>query len=221
MRSIAESAGAFSISHDPGVGESGVAWLELLINGLTFDLTGIAGGASAGMPDVRHRFGLETLPDGLEAVALAAGPHIAGCEGMMPIIRSKLALAAQLAALPGLAAVTWVPARSAMAADYFRQVVPAWLEGGPFPALGLTAFALALDGGLQSEGLSFLIGQELRIEPELMDDKVAATKLAVRLVNELVGYGQVTERMEMTAPDGAPIALEPSANNAFIRVRAG
>jgi hypothetical protein len=223
VRALAESTEAFSISHDPdaadGSGEGN--WLELLINGLTFDLHGLAGGTAAGMPVLRHKFGLEAAPDTAEAVSLAVGPHLTGGESMMPIVRSQLALALRLAALPGLVAVAWTPAKTAMAVNYFAPLVSAWLEGGPFPALGLTAFTLALDGGLQSEGLAFLIGQELRLEPELTEDGVAATKLAVRLVNDLVEHGEVTERLEMTGPDGAPLVLEPSANNTFVRVRAG
>jgi hypothetical protein len=225
VRSLAEKAGGFSISHDPrsaaGSDSEEENWLELLINGLTFDLRGLAGGGAAELPDLRHSFGLEDAPDAVEAVSLVAGPHLAGGESMMPIVRSQLALALRLAVLPGLVAVAWTPARSAMAVTYFKPLVSAWLEGGAFPALGLTVFTLALDGGLQSEGLAFLIGQELRLEPELTEDGVAATKLAVRLVNALVEHGEVTERLEMTGPDGAPLVLEPSANNTFVRVRAG
>lgn len=223
MRALTESTGAFSVSYDPGTTDSssGENWLELLINGLTFDLRGLAGGAAAGMPAFRHKFGLDDVPDAVEAVSLTVGPHLAGGEGMMPVVRSQLALALRLAALPGLVAIAWTPARSAMAAHYFKSLVSAWLEGGAFPALGLTAFTLALDGGLQSEGLSFLIGQEVRLEPELVEDGLAATKLAVRLVNELVESGAVSGRLEITGPDGAPLILEPSANSTFVRVRPG
>src|SRR5690606_29544588 len=162
------------VSHDPGgAGASSAGadnWLELLSNGLTFDLLGLAGGPPAELPALRHIFGLDhAMPDAVEAVWFVAGPHLAGGESMMPVVRSQLALALRLAALPGLVAVAWTPAQSAMAVNYFTTVVSAWLEGGAFPALGLTAFALALDGGLQSEGLAFLTGQELRLEPELAE----------------------------------------------------
>lgn len=184
-------------------------------------MRGLADGPPAELPALRHNFGLEDTPNALEAVSLIAGPHLAGGESMMPIVRSQLALSLRLAALPGLVAIAWTPAKSAMAVNYFTSLVSAWLEGGVFPALGLTAFTLALDGGLQSEGLAFLTGQELRLEPELTEDGVAATKLAVRLMNELVEHGKVTERLEMIGPDGAPLILEPSANNFFVRVRTG
>ncbi|HTM96483.1 MAG TPA: hypothetical protein VL100_11800 [Croceibacterium sp.] len=226
MHALAQNTGVFTVSHHPaersGSGGENDNWLELLINGLTFDMRGLAGGLPVEMPALRHNFGLDDpLPGAVQAVSLAAGPHLAGGENMMPIVRSQLALSLRLATLPGVVAIVWTPAQSAMAVDHFTTLVSAWLEGGAFPALGLTAFSLALDGGLQSDGLAFFTGQELRLEPELAEDGVAATKLAVRLINELVEYGKVAERFEMTGPDGAPLVLEPSANGAFVRVRAG
>jgi hypothetical protein len=225
VRTLARATAAFNVSHDPGLNPGAVEgegnWLELLMSGLTFDLRGLGGAEPADIPPLRHKFGLDELMEGVEGVSLDAGPHLAGCGNMMPIVRSQLALSLQLATLPGLVAVAWAPSRSAMAVNYFTSLVSAWLAGGAFPALGLTAFAIAADGGLQSEGLSFLIGQELRREPDLTEDGVAATKLAVRLVNELVEHGRVTERLEMTGPDGAPLILEPSANRAFVRVWPG
>jgi len=224
VRALAESTRAFSVSHDPtervDSSDESDNWLELLINGLTFDIHGLAGGTVAEMPALRHSFGLDDA-GAVQAVSLLAGPHLAGGENMMPIVRSQLALSLRLATLPGVVAIVWTPAQSAMAVDHFNTLVSTWLEGGAFPALGLTAFSLALDGGLQSDGLAFFTGQELRLEPELAEDGIAATKLAVRLINQLVEYGKVTERFEMTGPDGAPLVLEPSANGAFVRVRAG
>lgn len=223
IHTLCQNAGGFSVTHDPGEGANDhdpANWLELLCNGLTFDLLGLAGGPPAEPPALRHTFGLDrAMLDRVEAVTLVAGPHLSGGERMRPVVRSQLALGVRLTALPGLAAVVWTPAQSAMAVTYFVAVTSSWLEGGPFPALGLTAMTTALDGGLQSEGLAFFTGQELRLEPELAEDRVAATKLAVRLANELVEFGEVGERLEMTGLGGEPLVLEPSANRAFVRVR--
>jgi hypothetical protein len=224
VRALARTGG-FSVSHDPLSADShdkgGDNWLELLINGLAFDLVGLDGGPSAPSLGARHRFGIEDAELGeVETIALVPGPHLSGGEAMLPIVRSQLALALQLATLPGLTAVGWAPAHSRMAADYFTSVASAWLEGGAFPALGLTALTPALDGGLHSDGLAFFTGQELRIEPDLAEDKVQATKLAVRLINQLVAQEAVDRRFEFIGLDGAPLLLEPSANGRFVRVRA-
>lgn len=216
IHALAARSEGFAVTLEP----EGANWLELLVHGLGFDLLGLAGGPPAATPADRHRFDFDEEPAGrLEALSLVAGPHLAGGEAMLPVVRSQLALALILAELPGLQAVGWSPAQSWMGADYFKRSVAAWLEGGPFPALGLTAVTPTFDGALQSEGLAFFTGQELRIEPELAEDRVAATKLAVRLLDELVVQGALSGPIRMEAPGEAMLALEPSPNGVFIRVR--
>lgn len=101
---------------------------------------------------------------------------------------------------------------------FFESVATAWLEGGAFPALGLTAFRETVDGALQSVGLDFWIGQELRLEPPISHDKVAATRLGVRLINQLILVGAMTQAERVTAPDGSRLVMRPSTNGKFIRV---
>ena len=65
-------AGGFSISHLPGtMGDS----VELLRDGLTFDLAGIAPGASELTPRVDHRIGIAPATDlaGCEVLTLRPG----------------------------------------------------------------------------------------------------------------------------------------------------
>ena len=48
-----------------------------------------------------------------------------------------------------------------MAPAYFMSAVRAWLVGGAFPALGLTALREEQDGALHSEGLALFTGYEV------------------------------------------------------------
>lgn len=218
VRALAASGG-FAVVHEPAVDDAAVNWLELLINGVSFDLVGLAGGQAAETPAPRHRFALDSGEEpGVEAVALVPGPHLAGGEAMLPVVRSQLALALCLAGLPGLVGIAWETAQSWMEVGYFTRSISAWLEGGVFPALGLTAVVPAFDGALHSEGLAFFTGQELRLEPELAQDRAATTKLAVRLLNKLVGQPPVAARYAFAGPAGEPLALEPSPNGRFVRV---
>jgi hypothetical protein len=137
----------------------------------------------------------------------------------MPLMRSQLALACDIVRqFDDLAAVVWSPSASAIGRRFFESATSAWLDGGPFPALGLTAFAETTDGALESVGLSFWIGQELRIEPPLTADRVAATRLGIRLVNHLVLVGGLAEDDRIAAPDGTRLVLRPSRNRALISV---
>lgn len=196
-------------------------WLELLYEGLSFDLVGLAPGACAPFPQVAHRFDLATLPDsdGFEVVHIAPGKHLSGGERSMPVARGMLSLARDMVDhFEDLQAIIWPESQSAIGHQFFESVVTAWLEGGPFPALGLTAFHETADGAIQSEGLSFWVDQELRIEPPLSSDKVEATRLGVRLVNQLVVVGGLDTSERVIAPDGTRLVMRSSRNGKFVRV---
>ena len=233
---------AVSLSHDPaadaaagllvaqadpvpaagsGADAQDEAWVELLREGLTFDLRGLADGASRPVPDIAHGFDFSAAAAmaELEALSITPGRHLAGGERSMPVLKGILGLARDLTQhFEDLQAVYWQPSGSAIGRRFFEPVITAWLEGGAFPALGLTAFNEVADGALQSVGLAFWIGQELRIEPPLTADKVAATRLGVRLVNQLVIVGGLDESERIIAPDGTRLVMRPSRNRNFIRV---
>lgn len=206
---------------EPVPEREGKVWVELLREGLTFDLRGLAPGPPCAFPVTEYRFDLAQMPDSErhEALQVAPGPHLAGGERSLPVIRSMLALVRDLTRrFEDLEAIVWEPSRSAIGRRFFESVVTAWLEGGPFPALGLTAFRETADGGLQSVGLDFWVGQELQIEPPLCADKVAATRLGVRLINQLVILGGLSEDERIVAPDGTRLVMGPSRNRRYVRV---
>lgn len=155
----------------------------------------------------------------VEALALRPGQHLAGGANSLPVVRGMVALACDLIHhFDDLVAVVWEPASSAIGRRYFESVASAWLDGGAFPALGLTSFKEMSDGALQTVGLEFWTGQELRIEPPLSFDKVDATRLGVRIVNQLVMIGGLDQSERIMAPDGSRLIMRPSRNGKFVRV---
>ena len=196
-------------------------WVELLRSGLTFDLQGLAPGKPVAFPEFEHSFDLEAKPSPFrfEALKLAPGQHLAGAEASLPVITALTAIARDMALFfDDFAGVVWSPSKSAIGGRFYESIASAWLEGGAFPALGYTAFRETFDGALQSVGLEFFVGQELRIEPPLSSDKVAATRLGVRLINQLVAVGGLEDSERIIAPDGSRLVLRPSRNGKFIRV---
>ncbi len=194
----------------------------MIVDGMTFDLSGLrpAPYIDAEVAEYFYDIG-ENVPSKVAAMPVVSGPHLAGAERTLPVVRGMMRAARHLCDAPGLIGVAWTPARSWMSVSYFGSVVDAWLAGGPFPALGLTSVKPVFDGGLQTEGLAYFIGQELRIEPEVAADRVAATRIAARLINSLVESGPIDESMSVTGPDGERLSLSPSANGKFIRLKAG
>lgn len=216
------------VSLDPAAASAADAaaantWLELLANGLTFDLAGLAPGPPMDPPPRGYVFGLaEEFEFGrMEAIRLQPGPHLAEGRTMFPVVRSLAWLAAQLAALPGTRAVAWHSARSWSAPGQYRDSVLRWTDGGVFPGLGLAALAPTPDGGMQSQGLALFTGQELRLEPELAQDRAAGAKIALRLMHWLVEHGRLDAPERLAGPDGLPLRLEPSDNRRYVRVWRG
>ena len=214
----AQSGAQFGIAHRPPDAEG---WLELLSTGLTFDCTGLAPAPAAPPPPCHQAFGLEPAGKNakLEAITLAPGPHLAGGERLMPVIRAMVGLGAALARLDGVKAVCWLPAGSWMEPGYFIRIVGEWLQGGAFPALGLTTLERRDDGAMLSRGLAYLAGQELLLEPRLESSPADAARLAVRLIDEMVYAGPLTGSAHYSGPNGEDLRAEPEAGGTVVRVR--
>lgn len=221
---LARAETGFAISHDPtdegAIITGGTQWVELIANGLTFDLEGLAGGPPSTHLAPVHCFGLSPDFDGarVAAITLKPGKHLAAGATMPPVLRTLACLAAELSQLSGLQAVAWHPARCWSLPEKFRDGVLSWVEGGVFPAFSLAALVPSLDGGMQSEGLALFVGQELRLEPEITADRVESGKLGVRLLTWLYERGPLTAAEKLSLPGGAELRLEPSANRRFVRV---
>lgn len=217
MATAGERPGAFALGHQPSDAEG---WLELLVSGLSFDLTGLAPASPARAPARCHAFGLDgpELPGDLEAVRLMPSPHIIGGAALPPVVRTITALTVALTQLGHVRAVCWHPAGTVTETALFVRMIGAWLDGGPFPSLSLTALVRDIDGGWRSEGLAFFTGQELRIEPDADSPPGEARKLAVRLIHRLVEQGPVDTVGELFGPDGSLLDVEPSLDGRLVRI---
>ena len=196
----------FVISHRPLPGEG---WAELLASGLTFDCAGLNPAPPAFSPAGGALLGLEHQPIG-EAISLSPGPHLAEAMGMLPVVRVLAGLGAQLAAMPGVSAVCWNPARCWMPPAYFCKVVDNWLADGPFPALGLTSLERDAEGSIISVGLALLIGQELRFSPDPKLVPADIARIAVRLIHALIETGPLTAQHSFLGPDRETLQVTPN-----------
>jgi hypothetical protein len=207
----------------PDAGSGGRQWAELLANGLTFDLSGLAPGPAESAEGGAHFYGYDQQPDltGCEALRLVPGPHLVSGGPMIPVIRCLAWLAAELATLDGLLGILWQPAHTVSAPAYFREGVTRWIGGGAFPGLGLTALVPQDDGSMISEGLALFTGQELVLDKAIAPDRAQAAKLAVRLLHWLVETGRIEQTQSLTGPSGETLMLEPDLQQGLVRVWSG
>lgn len=205
---------AFTISH---AGAPDEGWAELLARGLTFDCGGLSPAPAITLHAPGALLGLDAMPQG-DAITLCPGPHLVDGSGMLPVVRIAAGIGAALCTLPGIIAVSWAPAQSWMEPGYFRRIVADWFAGGAFPALGLTSLRREANGAMVSIGLTLLIGQELRFEPERSLSASAVARISVRLINELVQCGPVREPQEFMGPDGERLLAVPVRDGTQLRV---
>jgi hypothetical protein len=193
--------------------------VQLVRTGLSFDLAGLYPGSVMDFPQPAFRFDCDALPraDTFEALELSPGRHIAGGARSIPVVKGLMATARDLAEhFPALDMLVWPASTSAIGRRYFESVISAWLETGAFPGLGLTAFRTTSTGDLESVGLDFWLQRELRLVRDLARDPVAATRLGVRLVNQLILAGGVQDGERFAAPDGRMLTLRLSPQEPVI-----
>lgn len=183
---------------------------ELLRDGLTFDLSGLAPAPQRAVPAAVHRVALpnDFSFDALEAAWFMVGPHLAGAESLLPVLRVATAILRHMTGLAGLQAIVWRPARIVMSPAWFAEAVGVWLAGGPFPALALTALARS-ESGIGSEGLAFLTGQEFRLHARSGGPNREDSRIAVRLTDWLVAHGRVDTAREVVLAGVGAVWLEP------------
>ena len=203
---------AFSLTAR-GAEEDG--WAELLAMGLAFDCLELAPRRATRPVDPGQPLGFDAAPDG-ELIVLQPGPHLIDGAGLLPVVRVLAGLGLALSTLPGALAVCWGPAGTCMAPDYYQRIVGNWLAGGAFPALGLTMLNRAAGGAMESRGLAFMTGQELRFEPAAGLSPQQAGQIAVRLIHVLAENGPLADGGELTGPAGE--VLHAAVEGALVRV---
>lgn len=227
MLALQETGETFSVAGSPADGDEQLSaegcCVELLANGLAFELFGLRPGEATAPASCEFLIDLEGdaaewNARGLEAITLVPGAHLRGGQAILPVVRTMCWLAAQLSEFPGVQALAWHGAGSWISPSYFRSCTMHWREGGPFPALGLTAIKPTPDGGIQTVGMAFFTGQEIRLEPELAEQPKSATRLAVRLVNRLVEEDPLGSDVQIELAGGDRYLLRPARHGNLIRV---
>ncbi|QQN74131.1 hypothetical protein [Croceicoccus sp. YJ47] len=132
----------------------------------------------------RYLFGVDgaTLSN---AVCFLLRSEYEGLNGL----RDQVAAALRISDTTGCLAVGWARARTAMGVGYFRSVAQSWLDGGAFPALGLTALHLDENGVMQSVGVRALTGWEVAVAPAPGMSHAQQAKVATRFIDHIIRDG--------------------------------
>ena len=220
IQQFSQSHGQFAVTLECTDPSEPDQWAELLANGLTFDMSGLAPGRACRLPpQLDQQFGFDGTFDlsACEGVTLAPGSG----GPMIPVLRCLAWLTAELAEIGQIKAIAWPPAGSVCEPAYFRDSVTRWLGGGAFPGFGLTSLITQPDGSLRSRGLALFTGQELLLDADLAQDRTQGAKVALRLLHWLVESGKIEETMSLTGPTGDTLVLEPHEDGGIVSVWRG
>ena len=201
--------------------DDAAGWVEILASGLAFDLVGLAPAQSSEPPEAKFCFGISRKDAEVtcEAITLLPGPHLqGGGSAMIPVVRTMAGLAANFALHLPVTAVCWHPAGTWMEPEYFARTIESWLSGGAFPALGLTGIEQVGEEAIRSTGLAFFTGQEVELERRGHEPSAETVKLAIRVIDYLVGEGPLDAVTELHGPSGELLIAEPSGDRRLVKV---
>ena len=195
--------------------------IELLSEGMIFELYGICPAQAATFEYFPSDPGELALNARSDAIVLAPGPHIAAGVNTVPILRRFMEIGAALSdMLPHLEAIRFKPSACDLPPADFVAAIKCWSNGGNFPVPAMISFKSTLDEAFQSRGLAFHNGQELRLEPDTVEELADPLSLGNTLINFLVQRERLSNAEVFTDGDGASYMMKPSANGKTIRVSA-
>ncbi len=231
LRGAIAQADRISLSLDhadsDGVADDG-PWFELGTTAVTMELRGFgvakssdaikAKALSASIDEAAEAAGFGQL----EALMLHVSPHLESGAMATPVLRALCSAGARIGAhLENLAAFAWPDSGVLVAPAQFSQMMDDWSTASQPPAAFFVGFRDEIDQGMVSRGLSRFTQQELRLEPELVDNRSDAIRLGQRVAAQLIPMGRMSEAQEFTLPDTRILRLEPSANGRFVRAFLG
>lgn len=185
-------------------------------SGMGFDLAGLAPGPAVPVPDMGAALPESTGMAQTAGLSLRPGPHIAAGRRTLAVLREWFGLAHGLGEALGAQALCWVPGRVVVPLEAAERHIAAWEAQGRVPVAMLATFHPTLDGACQSRGLAYFTGQELRIEPPLVDGGEQA--LARVLFTHLLYAGTQDTTAQVADPAGHTLRLDPSEDGRFVRV---
>jgi hypothetical protein len=151
-------------------------------------------------------------------IAVALGDQVGSGRISPSIVKQMLTLSVALGEELDCNAVLWHPSQIVTGFSYFSEAVEQYTSGGPFPVLAFVDFAFANDGSLVTTGLSWLSGQELKLEKSTLP-AMEMMRRAVRISHDIACNGAIDVAMEIDGLDhGERMNLVPSANGQKLHV---
>lgn len=173
--------------------------LRAVISGMTFELVHQNAEEieqSLAAKDLDHIF-CEPPEKPLSGIGITLTEHITSGMGNGTINRALLQLARHVGQSIKANSIIWRPAQLHIGFDYFAGAIEHYIAGGPFPVLVQIAISETPDGDLQTSGLSYFAGQEIRMTAPANYAPNEVVKRLVRIAHDIATNGKIDEETEV------------------------
>jgi len=172
--------------------------LRAMIGGMTFDLVRHSvqeTEQSLAANGLEHIF-CERPVKQLSGISIAISENIAVGKGNETINRTLLQLARHIGQSIKADSIIWQPAQLHIGFDYFVGAIEHYIAGGPFPVLVQIAISATPEGEMQTRGLSYFAGQEIRMSAPTNYAANEVVKRLVRIAHDIATNGRIEEESE-------------------------
>lgn len=171
---------------------------KLYHNAMTFDLSWADPPVSADTDYSEYRQILLNCDlTKLNRIHLSIGNHIVQDRINLPVFETFVDLSQIIGEAVHAKAIAWRPARNVIGFDYFADAINRFMDGGPFPVLGLIDLQERKNDMYETYGLTYFAGYELRLQtlPDLTANM--AMRIMVRLVNDIIMNGDFDDSISI------------------------
>ncbi|HEY9093186.1 hypothetical protein [Parasphingorhabdus sp.] len=195
--------------------------LRAVTSGMAFDLVHYSADEitqSLADTDLQHIF-CETPEKQLSGIGIALTEHISAAKSDGTINRALLDLARHIGHSIKASSIIWRPAQLHIGFDYFIGAIDHYIAGGPFPVLVQVAITQLPDGKMQTSGLSYFAGQEIRISAPSDYAPNEVVKRLVRIIHDIATNGKVEEEAVIDGFNaGERLSITPVENGQSVEI---
>lgn len=180
---------------------------EIVADGMTFRLT-VENTHDRGNDREINNLFTSSVPHHRQAVGIALGQHLAGGKHMMPVNLMLLSIARAIGQKLGATGIIWWPARLHVDFAHFSEAVDHYAESAIFPTFVQIALLEPGNGRVETRGLEYFTGTEIRILFPAQQNSRAWMTRFLKIIGAVMSGGKLTDQSPvlLDAPHDARLA---------------
>ncbi|MEO0440223.1 MAG: hypothetical protein AAF067_05035, partial [Pseudomonadota bacterium] len=180
---------------------------EIVSDGMTFRLT-IECTHDMGSDRAIENLFTSRIPHNCQAVGITLGPHLTTGKHMPPVNLALLSIARKIGQELEATGIVWLPAKQHVDFAHFSEAVEQYAENGIFPTVVQIALQSPGNGRLETRGLAYFAGREVRTLFPAQQNPGAWMSHFLKITGAVISGRRLTKEAVIlnNAPDDARLA---------------